>query len=366
MRVVVLGTRGIPDIQGGVESHCEALYPRLVQLGHEVILMTRTPYVINQQVTEYQGVKLKHVYAPKIKSFEAIFHSVLGVMVVFSLKPDILHIHGIGPALVIPFAHLLGLKKIVVTYHCPNYEHKKWGRLARFMLRLGEKFTVNYAQKIIVISKTLQESLKEKYNCDSIVIYNGVNPVIKADKTDYLQSLSIKPQQYIIGVGRFVEEKGFHDLIAAFASLKNTSYQLVLAGDADHKTDYSEQLIKLAKDNDIILTGFIKGEKLRQIYTHAALFVLPSYHEGLPIVLLEAMSYGLKVLVSNISAHIEVNLPDNCYFDLGNVKKLAENIYKLLMSSELFDYSKLLVQYDWERIAMQTELVYQKTTSDVA
>lgn len=361
MKIVVLGTRGIPGIQGGVETHCETLYPRLARLGHEIILITRSPYVINK-VTEYQGVKLKHLYAPKIKSLEAIFHSLLGVMVAFTLKPDILHIHGIGPALVIPLARLLGLK-VVVTYHSPNYEHKKWGALARFMLKLGENFAANYAQQIIVISKTIQQSLKLKYHRDSILIYNGVNLAIKSNKTDYLDTLSIKPQQYIIAVGRFAEEKGFHDLIAAFATIKNTAYQLVLVGDADHKTEYSKNLIQLAKNNNVILTGFIKGEKLKQIYSHAGLFVLPSYHEGLPIALLEAMSYHLKVLVSNIPAHIEVNLPESCYFELGNTEQLAQKLRELFASTELFDYSKLLAKYDWDEVVSQTDHVYQELAS---
>ena len=358
MKIVVLGTRGIPDIQGGVETHCEALYPRLVQLGHEVILITRTPYVINQ-TTEYQGVKLKHLYAPKIKSFEAITHSLLAVMVAFLLKPDILHIHAIGPALVIPVARLLGLK-VVMTHHGADYERKKWGKLAKFMLKLGEKLAANYAHQIIVISKTIRNSLKSKYNRDSILIYNGVNPAIKSANTDYLESLSINPKQYIISVGRFVEEKGFHDLIAAFARLKNSSYQLVLVGDADHKTEYSEALIKQAKDNNVILTGFIKGEKLRQIYSHAALFVLPSYHEGLPIALLEAMSYDLKVLVSNIPAHTEVELQNDYYFELGNIEQLSKKIHELFINPELFDYSNLLAKYDWNKIAYQTAYTYQE------
>lgn len=356
MKIVVLGTRGIPNIQGGVESHCEALYPRLVQLGYEVILITRSPYVINQ-ATEYQGVKLKHLYSPKMKSLEAIAHSLLGVMVAFSLKPDILHIHGIGPSLVMPIARLLGLK-VVVTYHSPNYEHKKWGKFAKLMLKLGEKFTVNYAHQIIVISKVIQQALKLEYNRDSILVYNGVNPAIKSSKTDYLESLGIEPQLYIIAVGRFVEEKGFHDLIAAFSAAKNTGYQLVLAGDSDYKTAYREKLIQLAKDNNVVLTGFIKGEKLQQIYTHAKLFVLPSYNEGLPLALLEAMSYGLKVLVSNIPAHIEVNLPGECYFELGNIEHLIQKLQELLTSVESLNYAELLVKYNWNEAAKQTGYIY--------
>jgi glycosyltransferase involved in cell wall biosynthesis len=359
MRIVVLGTRGIPDIQGGVEAHCEALYPRLAQLGHEVILITRSPYVINF-TTEYQCVKLRNLYAPKIKSLEAIVHSLLGVIVASSLKPDILHIHAIGPSLVIPIARLLNLK-VVMTHHGADYERKKWGKLARIILKLGERFAANYAHKIIAISKTIQSSLELKYNRNSFLIYNGINPVEKTLKTDYLDSLFIKPKRYIIAVGRFVEEKGFHDLISAFAKLKNkTSYQLILVGDADHKTEYSENLIQLAKYNKVVLTGFIKGKKLQEIYSHAELFILPSYHEGLPISLLEAISYHLKVLVSNIPAHTEIGLSGSCYFEVGNIEHLAQKIYESVASSELPDYSMFLDKYNWDKIAKQTDEIYQE------
>ena len=72
MKVIVLGTRGIPNIQGGVETHCEELYPRLVALGIDVILVTRKSYVTDLTITEYKGVKLKHIFTPKKKSIEAI------------------------------------------------------------------------------------------------------------------------------------------------------------------------------------------------------------------------------------------------------------------------------------------------------
>ena len=359
MKIVVLGTRGIPNIQGGVETHCQELYPRLVELGCDVTLFTRKPY-IQSDVLEYRGVKLKHLYTPKNKSLEAIAHTLLGVIYARFLKPDILHIHAIGPSVMVPFAKLLGLK-VVVTNHGPDYDRQKWGRLAKHILRLGEKWGTKYADKVIVISNTIKYILASKYKCyDSTLIYNGVNIPITTSNTSYIESLGLRKHKYIIGVGRFVPEKGFHDLVKAFLKLKEPGCLLVLVGDADHETEYSRKLKKIAKKNNVILTGFIKGEKLNEIFSHAKLFVMPSYHEGLPIALLEAMSYNLDVLVSDIPANLEVDLKKENYFPTGNIPILTNQIHSKLENKNTSDFQKVIRQkYNWNSIASQTLDAYR-------
>ncbi|MDP3030027.1 MAG: glycosyltransferase [Deltaproteobacteria bacterium] len=174
-----------------------------------------------------------------------------------------------------------------------------------------------------------------------------------------------KGKEYVLAVARFVPEKGLHDLIEAFSSL-NTPYNLVIAGDADHETDYSKNLRRMAsEDPRIILTGYITGEPLKQVYSHARLFVLPSYHEGLPIVLLEAMSYGLPVVVSDIPANKEVGLPDDRYFRCGDVMDLKEKLSLLLEKDlSITEQGKIREQikekYNWDNIADQTIDVYRK------
>jgi len=362
MRVVVLGTRGIPHIQGGVETHCEELYPRLVKLGCDVTLVTRTPYVAaDNRLESFRGVRLKHIYAPKNKSLEAIIHSLLGVMYARLKSPDVLHIHTIGPSLVIPVARLLGLRT-VVTHHGPDYDRQKWGKTAKGLIQLGEFFAAKFSNEIISISGVIGNILKDKYGrSDSHLIHNGVNKATTTTACDYIDTLGLSKGKYIIGVGRFVKEKGFHDLIGAFLELNQDDVKLVLAGDADHETAYSRQLKQLAKEKGAVLTGFIKGEKLQQIFSHAGLFVMPSYHEGLPIALLEAMSYGLPVLVSDIPANLEVPLDKDCYFQTGNTTCLAAGIMRQLGSTTETDYSSLLTsEYDWDHSAKQTLDVYEK------
>lgn len=358
MKIVVLGTRGIPDIQGGVETHSQELYPRLVQAGVEVTLITRTPYVADLSKKSYKGVTLKHIYAPRKKSLEAIVHTFLGVLYARMKSPDILHIHAIGPSLMVPLAKILGLK-VVVTNHGPDYDRQKWGKVAKKILQTGEKFGTKYADKVIVISKVIQNLLKKRYGrSDTVLIYNGVNIPTPAQNDDYIEALGLKKNSYMIAVGRFVEEKGFHDLIEAYKQI-NTNMKLVLVGDADHETDYSKKLKKMATANGVILTGFIKGEKLHQIFSHAKLFIMPSYHEGLPIALLEAMSYNLDVLVSDIPANLEVALNDTDYFHTGDIKNLKTKLKEKISSKFSKNYStKLKNFYNWDNIANQTLKVY--------
>ena len=204
----------------------------------------------------------------------------------------------------------------------------------------------------IVISKVIDSILKNNYDRnDTVLIYNGVTIPAKSEKTDYIEALGLKSQEYIIAVGRFVEEKGFLDLVEAYAKI-NTKTKLVLVGDADHENNYSRLLKKQAKESGVILTGFLNGEKLNQIYTHAKLFVLPSYHEGLPISLLEAMSYDLDILVSDIPANLEVELDKNDYFKVGDIQELSKTLQRKFSENKKRDFSSVLKEkYDWNRIA---------------
>ena len=359
-KIVVTGTRGIPNILGGVETHCEELYTRIAAQGYDITLIRRTCYV-QDNLLEYKGVKLVNLQTVKKKSFESIIHTIQAVWVAkFRLRADILHIHAIGPALITPFARLLGLK-VVFTHHSLNYDHEKWNRLAKFMLRLGEKMGIKYANEVIVISSVINAMIKEKYRrMDIHLIYNGVPEPDFITDTTYLDSLGVTPNQYFIAMGRFSPEKNFHQLISAFSALSEKhNCQLVLAGNPDFEDAYAHELKSLAHKSGVILPGFVKGEKLHALLSHARAFVLPSLHEGLPISLLEAMSYNLPVLVSDIPANLAVGLPQDSYFPVGNEKILTERLEKIV--EEMPDKRKYpLENYQWENIVKQTIKVYEK------
>lgn len=363
MKIFVTGTRGIPDIPGGVEKHCQELYPRIAAKGHQVWVSNRTPYLV-EHIRHWAGVDLIPTYAPRIKSFEAIIHTFLSIIKAVFYRPDVLHIHAIGPSLLTPVARLLG-HKTVVTNHGPDYERQKWGRLAKRMLMLGEKQGGKWANEVIAISPVITEIIKQRCQRKAHLIFNGVNMPILSSNTDYLQKMNIKPGWYILTVARFVPEKGLHDLIKVFKAM-DTEIQLVIAGDADHETEYSRRLkAEAAEEPRIILTGYITGDNLSQVYSHAGLFILPSYHEGLPISLLEAICYGLTVLASDIAANQQICLPARCYYRLGDFKDLEKKICSLLESPfsqvELIHLQKnIYKKYSWDEIASHTIAVYSQ------
>ena len=363
MKVFVTGTRGVPNIPGGVEKHCEQLYPLLVKRGVDILLCRRSPYV-KDIIPSWQGIQLLDCYAPHQKAFEAITHTFVAILKARIKSPNIVHIHAIGPALMTPLARLLGLR-VVMTHHGFDYQRQKWGKLAKFFLRLGESLGCRYANEVIVISNNIAEVLQRKYQRSSNLIPNGISVPAPTFQTTYIKSLGIQSKRYALAVSRFVPEKGLHDLLEAFEGL-STDYQLVIAGDSDYEDEYSKHLKQQAATNPkVILTGYVTGQKLSQLYSHAGLFVLPSYHEGLPIALLEAMSYGLPVVVSDIAAHLEIKLDSSCYFKIGDVQALQERLQATLACDWAEADRQALRQftkerYDWDNIADKTLTVYYK------
>ena len=366
MKIAVLGTRGFPNIQGGVERHCQELYPRLVRLGCNVTVFTRTPYLPEKErLADWKGVNLIPLWCPKKKSSETLAHTLLGSFRTKILSPDILHIHAVGPALLVPLLKALGLK-IVMTHHGPDYERAKWGKIAKLVLRQGEKFGVLNSDGLITISQVVKAFIQRKYGKDAIFIPNGVNIPSFIPSGNELTRWQLEPRNYIFTACRFVPEKGLHDLIAAYRRIENPPFRLVIAGDADHETDYSRRLKKCASETKgVILTGFITGERLGELFSNAGLFVLPSYYEGLPIVLLEALSYGLPVLVSDIPQHREIPLSDFRYFTAGNItmlyEALKETFSKGISEAEKERYLALLKEsYSWDTIAAKTFEIYRR------
>ena len=367
MKIVVTGTRGIPNIMGGVETHCEELFPRLLSRGFDVTLIRRLNYV-HDDLKEWNGVKLVTLPSPKKKSFEAIIHTFRAINKAKRLGADVLHVHAIGPALLVPYAKLLGMK-VVFTHHGPDYDRDKWGFAAKTILKMGERMGCMFADDVIVISNVIKNLIARKYGRTKNVhlIYNGVSEPEICDYPEYFKELGIEKGKYVLGMCRFVPEKNLHHLVEAFVKRKkshtdltdSTDIKLVLAGDTDFEDSYSMGLKEMARKNGVVLTGFIKGRKLHSLLTNCRCYCLPSSHEGLPIALLEAMSYGVKVIVSDIPANLEVGLPKEDYFRCGNVDELSEKLGKIIDSPlQHVDYD--MSKYDWDRIADEVAKIYKK------
>ena len=371
MKIVVTGTRGIPNVMGGVETHCEELFPRIAAMGEDVTVIRRASYVApcnhpagDGNMHEWKGVKLVDIATPKKKSLEAIVHTFRAINEAKRQKADVLHVHAIGPALLVPYARLLGMK-VVFTHHGPDYDRDKWGKAAKIILKLGERMGCKFANEVIVISDVIKNLIARKYGRTEHVhlIYNGVPTPEMCDYPEYFEELGIEKGKYILGMCRFVPEKNLHHLVSAFAEIKKLQderikeLKLVLAGDTDFEDEYSRGLKEMARKNGVVLTGFIKGRKLHSLLTNCRCYCLPSSHEGLPIALLEAMSYKVPVVVSDIPANLEVGLPKEDYFPCGDVKSLAEKL-KEIVSKPLEPVNYDMGKYDWDKIAKQVDKVY--------
>jgi glycosyltransferase involved in cell wall biosynthesis len=365
MKVLVLGVRGLPNVQGGVETHAEQLYTRLAEMGCEVEVIVRTPFV-SALHRSHGDIRLRRIWAPRAVGFEALVHSILGVLYAGLTRPDILHIHAIGPAAVTPIARLLGLR-VVVTNHGPDYERDKWGQFARWVLRTGESFGVRYSHARIAISRGIQTLIQSRYGQQSDLILNGVAAADPETDSAELERRGLTRGRYFLQVSRIVPEKRQLDLIEAYASVPNRQWKLVLVGGAG-KDAYSRKVACAARAAGVVMTGFLTGSPLRQLYSHAGAFVLPSSHEGLPIAILEALSYGLPVIASNISANLEIGLDARRYFPLGDVSALAQRLADVAQSPDdeaaRAERRRWVTDtYDWTRIARQTLGVYRRVLS---
>ncbi len=369
IRITFIGLRGFPGVQGGVETHAEHLCPLLVGMGCDVEVIVRSPYQCEAFHQSWEGVRFKPLWSPKSKGLEAIIHTFLGVLYAgFVRRPDVLHIQAIGPSLMTPLARLLGLR-VVVTHHGPDYDRQKWSLFAKLVLKLGERFGMRWSNGRIVISEVIRSLVREKHGINSTLIPNGVMLPEIPTCEKALGQFKLMPGKYIVLVSRLVPEKRHMDLIEAFHRSGLADWKLAIVGASDHPDVYTRKVLETAAMTPgVVCTGFQSGQVLRALYAHAGLFVLPSSHEGLPIALLEALSYGLPVIASDIAANIEVGLPSDHYYPLGDVDALAVKLTEFAahpFSDEERNARRIWVSelYDWVNIAHQTKAVYQAVIS---
>ena len=363
MRVLVTGLRGIPDIQGGVETHAQQLYPLLAARGIEVCVICRSPFWSPLIGRSWRGVVLKKIWAPKLRGLEAFLHTLLSVLYAGVVRPNILHVHAIGPGLFVPLARLLGLT-VVFTHHGADYEREKWGAFGKTVLRVGEQFAVRFANASICISRTIQRSVALMGSANTFLIPNGVPAPDRRAAGTEIQNLGLSPGRYVLLVSRFVPEKRHIDLIRAFRVAAMDGWKLVLVGGhVEHDPYYATVRSAAAGDPNVVFAGQKTNAALCEIYSNAGIFVLPSSHEGLPIALLEALSYGLSVLVSDIEPHKEIGMAEGCYFRMGDVESLASSLRQIASGHGLWETPAyrsewVMSRYCWRTIADETARLY--------
>jgi glycosyltransferase involved in cell wall biosynthesis len=359
IRVAMIGLRGIPSRDGGVEVAVEELAPRLKKLGVKVTVYCRTPYV-SELLQTYKGVELVNLPTINNKHFEAFVHTLFSTFhALFINKIDIVHYHALGNALFTRLPSLFG-KKCIVTIHGFDYQREKWSPFAKWVLKLGEKQAVNHANSVISVSKKIKQVLTDRYNRVPVWIPNGIPLMPSGQKKDDVP--------YILFLSRLVPEKGAHTLIEAFKKIEFSGL-LLIAGGGTHTEKYVESLKNIIKsDPRIRLLGPKYDQEKSDLLQNAVLFVLPSTIEGMPIVLLEAMSFDTPVLVSDIQENMDViktvDGDIGYYFKSDDVESLANSLKELLnkpnnMESVARDAKKFATrQYNWDQIASDTLDVY--------
>lgn len=363
---MVLGLRGVPGVQGGIETHVRMLFPLVARLGWRVEVVQRSRFFARSaQRQEWHGLRLIYLWSPLIVGIETAVHTFIGVMYAAVRRPAILHLQGIGPGLLAPLARLL-LLRVVVTHHTFDYRREKWGPFAKAVMRAGEWFGMRFANGRIAVSAVIRDHVRAAYGVDVDLIPNGAPKARRDSSTAPLEPFGIRPHRYVLCVARLESTKRHHDLIDAFEAAALEGWQLVLVGGIDAKDAYAKSLVeRAARDPRVILTGYQRGKALRCLYSHAGVFVLPSSMEGHPIALLEAVSYGLPTLASAIPANLSIPLPRSSYFAVGDKASLTRLIRSAAAAPEPAAAREAVKQavrqqYGWRKSAVATSEVYRK------
>jgi glycosyltransferase involved in cell wall biosynthesis len=377
MKIVMIGQKGIPTKSGGIEKHVEALSVELAKRKHEIIVYTR-PHYTNKKLKNYKGVTLISLPSINSKHLDTASHAFMATLhSLFKIKNiDIIHYHGIGPSLFLWIPRIINPKiKILSTFHCRDYEHQKWSFIARATLKLGELCSIYLSHQTIVVSKNLKEYVRNRYQRRSIYIPNGIYPIIKkssnknrSDK-ESLARWDLEPKKYILSVNRLVRHKGIHILIKAYQRLGPELQQnkkLVIVGDSSFTDNYLKELKIMTHNNpNIIFTGQQTGSSLKILFQNAYFFVHPSESEGMSLSLLEALHYGVPVLISNIPANLE--LAGTCgfvfenrnYYDLYKKLDLILGLpNRILRKKSALAKKRVDEIYNWKKIICATEKLY--------
>lgn len=374
LKIAMIGHKRIPSREGGVEIVVEEISTRLVNLGHDVTAYNRKGHHVsgkefddNQKVNNlenYKGIKIVAVPTIEKRGLAAVTSSLFGTLKAILGKYDCIHYHAEGPCAMLWIPHFLGIRT-VATIHGLDWQRAKWGGFATKYLKFGEKVAAKYADEVIVLSDNVKKYFKDTYNRETRFISNGISEPILKEVDLIKEKWNLEKDGYILYLGRIVPEKGIQYLIDAFKEVK-TDKKLVIAGGASDTDDFMKEIKeKAAGDERIIFTGFVQGQTLQELYSNSYIYVLPSDLEGMPISLLEAMSYGNCCVVSDIPECSEVVEDKGVIFEKSNVSSLKQELENLCMNPKKTQGYKdsakdfILKRYNWDKIVEETVNSYR-------
>ena len=374
LNIAMIGHKRIPSREGGVEIVVEELSKRMVKKGHNITAYNRSGHHVsgkefngisnNNQIREHEGINVITVPTIETKGLAAVTSSFFATMKAVFKRYDCIHYHAEGPCVMLLIPRIFKIRT-VATIHGLDWQRSKWGGFATWYLKLGEKIAAKYADEVIVLSENVRKYFLETYNRETKFISNGIEkPEILSPKL-IKSKWNLDKDDYILFLGRIVPEKGLQYLIDAFLEVE-TDKKLVIAGGASDTNDFMIDIKKKAIiDNRIIFTGFVHGEVLEELYSNAYVYTLPSDLEGMPISLLEAMSYGNCCLVSDIAECLEVVEDNGIVFEKSNVQDLRQKIQELCDNPEIVQkYKKyaadfICKKYNWDKVVESTLELYR-------
>jgi glycosyltransferase involved in cell wall biosynthesis len=371
VNISVIGAKGLPAKQGGIEHYCQELYPRMVEHGHKVDLYARASYVGASWLHRYEvkGVRVMALPGLNWRGLDALTSSAMGAIASSGKRYDVVHIHALGPALFSMLPKLASsATKVVVSCQGLDWSRAKWGNFSSRLLHVGERVAVRFADDIIVVSEELRSYFKKTYGRDTIYIPNGPAGYGSSDANfPYGKSLGLKQNKYIVFLGRLVPEKRPELLIESFQALQLSGWKLVFVGGSSDTPHFTAKLSAVARGNpNIVFAGELHGERLAEIVRGAGLFVLPSDVEGLPLAMLEAMREGIPVVASDIPAHQQLLLGgQGMLFRAGEVEScgdaLSWAVHHPQEMTAMAAKAKKHIQrdYNWDRITTETLAVYE-------
>ena len=367
MKIAMFGHKRIPSREGGVEVVVEELATRMVGQGHKVVCFNRSGHHVSgseydsNRCVEYHGVTIKHVWTIPQRGLAAMTSSFCAAVLSAIGNYDIVHIHAEGPAAMCFLPKLFG-KKVIVTIHGLDWQRSKWGGFAARYIKWGEKQAVRHSDALIVLSRNTQNYFREKYGKESFYIPNGIEKRKIVPAEMITTEWNLTKDSYVLYLGRIVPEKGISYLLEAWNGISSDK-KLVIAGGASDTDQYYNDLKKMAGEN-VIFTGFQQGRILEELYSNAYLYCLPSDLEGMPLSLLEAMSYGNCCLVSDIAECIEVVDDKAVVFRKGNVEDLKARLIELLNDPQKVKKYKasssdyICEKYNWDEVVRKTLQLY--------
>lgn len=373
-KIAVIGTRGIPATYGGIEKHCEDLYSVLCKEGYDITVYSRSYYTDN--IKEYKGIKIKRIPVINIKGFETFIHSFISTVIATFSDADIIHFHAQGPALFSFIPAIFSPNKLIAfTCHGIDWQRDKWNFIARNVIKLGEKASAVFPHVKIGVSSYLADYYRQKYSVNMGKVFNGVLPQPEIPLNKLKEKFNLEEKDYFLFVGRLVPEKAPDILIEAFKGL-DTDKKLVIVGGSASTDDYNSCLIESAKDDKrIIFTDYLYGEDLQEAYSNAIGYITASKLEGLPITVLEAMSYRLPCLMSDIEPHNEILEIDKTAFIsfTTNDKEACTAAMKEFLNRSADDIEQMGVKaqeivkthFSWHEAAKKTSELYQSDPQEV-